>query len=63
MHSTPDRITRLRSPLKIIVACLLSVLWQTRDSSARDLVLWYQQPVEGALHEPSLTNAGPSLLR
>ena len=44
--------------MKSAFVCLLSVLWLAGQSSASDLVLWYQQPADGARPEPLTTSPG-----
>jgi alpha-L-fucosidase 2 len=39
--------------MKTTLACLLSIAWLAAQSSASDLMLWYQQPVGSAAHRAS----------
>ncbi|HXR03470.1 MAG TPA: glycoside hydrolase family 95 protein [Verrucomicrobiae bacterium] len=40
------------------LVCVLSIVWLARQSSASDLVLWYQQPAGDARPEPPATSPG-----
>jgi len=44
--------------MKSAFVCLLSVVWLAGQSSASDLVLWYQQPVGGSMPESLTTSPG-----
>jgi len=49
---------RIQKSIKCAIACLLSVVWLAGQSSAGDLVLWYQQPTGSTTNAPPAASPG-----